>query len=110
MLYLSCPSPAGDIYIKSNIPFHTTNMMGSRYAPRFGVSLGLGILRESWKALIQSNMEFPEVFEDYEKYHSTVNTGNLSRARLVEDWIELGATGTGRWSRRRNSFEIFDKK
>jgi len=36
-------------------------MMGSRYAPRFGVSLGLGILRESWKALIQSNMEFPEV-------------------------------------------------
>ncbi|MDW0144971.1 MAG: methionine biosynthesis protein MetW [Nitrososphaeraceae archaeon] len=67
-------------------------MMGSRYAPRFGVSIGLGILRESWKALTQSNMEFPEVFEDYEKYHSAVNTGNLSRARLVEDWIEPGAT------------------
>ncbi len=83
-------------------------MMGSRYAPRFGVSLGLGILRESWKALTQSNMEFPEVFEDYEKYHSAVNTGNLSRARLVEDWIEPGATGTRRWSRGRNSFKLFD--
>ncbi|MDW0208058.1 MAG: methionine biosynthesis protein MetW, partial [Nitrososphaeraceae archaeon] len=52
----------------------------------------MGILSESWKALIQSNMEFTEVFEDYEKYHSTVNTGNLSRSRLVEDWIERGAT------------------
>jgi methionine biosynthesis protein MetW len=28
------------------------------------------------------------VFEDYEKYHSAINTGNLSRAKLVEDWIE----------------------
>ena len=66
--------------------------MGSRYAPRFGVSLGLSILHESWKALIQSNMDFPEVFEDYEKYHSAVNTGNLSRARIVEDWIKPGTT------------------
>jgi methionine biosynthesis protein MetW len=33
-------------------------------------------------------MSFPEVFEDYEKYHSVINTGNLSRAKLVEDWIE----------------------
>jgi methionine biosynthesis protein MetW len=37
-------------------------------------------------------MGFPEVFEDYEKYHSTVNTGNLSRAKLVEDWIEPNTT------------------
>lgn len=37
-------------------------------------------------------MDFPEVFEDYEKYHSAVNTGNLSRARIVEDWIKPGTT------------------
>jgi methionine biosynthesis protein MetW len=62
--------------------------MGSSYAPRFGLSLGLTILRESWRALTQSNMDFPEVFEDYEKYHSAINTGNLSRAKLVGEWIE----------------------
>ena len=62
--------------------------MKSRNAPRFGVLLTWNILRESWRALTQSNMDFPEVFEDYEKYHSVINTGNLSRAKLVEDWIE----------------------
>ncbi|MGH9972850.1 MAG: methionine biosynthesis protein MetW [Nitrososphaeraceae archaeon] len=66
--------------------------MRSRNAPRFGVLLGWTILCESLRALTESNMEFPEVFEDYEKYHSTVNTGNLSRARLVEDWIEPNTT------------------
>jgi methionine biosynthesis protein MetW len=66
--------------------------MRSRNAPRFGVLLGWNILRESWGALTQSKMDFPEVFENYEKYHSTINTGNLSRAKLVEDWIEPNAT------------------
>jgi methionine biosynthesis protein MetW len=63
-------------------------MMKSRNAPRFGVMLVWTILRESWTALTQNSMNFPEVFEDYEKYHSAINTGNLSRAKLVEDWIE----------------------
>ena len=63
-------------------------MMKSRNAPRFGVMLVWTILRESWTALTQNSMSFPEVFEDYEKYHSAINTGNLSRAKLVEDWIE----------------------
>ncbi len=63
-------------------------MMKSRNAPRFGVMLVWTILRESWTALTQNSMDFPEVFEDYEKYHSVINTGNLSRAKLVEDWIE----------------------
>jgi methionine biosynthesis protein MetW len=66
--------------------------MRSRNAPRFGVLLGWNILRESWGALTQSNMDFPEVFENYEKYHSAIHTGNLSRAKLVEDWIEPNAT------------------
>jgi methionine biosynthesis protein MetW len=67
-------------------------MMRSRNAPRFGVLLGWNILCECWGALTQSNMDFPEVFENYEKYHSAINTGNLSRAKLVEDWIEPNAT------------------
>jgi methionine biosynthesis protein MetW len=67
-------------------------MMRSRNAPRFGVLLGWNILRECWGALTQSNMDFPEVFENYEKYHSAINTGNLSRAKLIEDWIEPNAT------------------
>jgi methionine biosynthesis protein MetW len=67
-------------------------MLRSRNAPRVGVLLGWNILRECWGALTQSNMDFPEVFENYEKYHSAINTGNLSRAKLVEDWIEPNAT------------------
>src|SRR5678815_1421647 len=63
-------------------------MMKSPNSPRFGVMLVWTILRESWTALTQNSMSFPEVFEDYEKYHSAINTGNLSRAKLVEDWIE----------------------
>ena len=57
--------------------------MKSRTSPRFGVMLGWTILREAWTALTENRMSFPEVFEDYEKYHSSVNTGNLSRAKLV---------------------------
>jgi methionine biosynthesis protein MetW len=33
-------------------------------------------------------MAFPEIFEDYDKYHEVVNTGRLLRAHLVEDWID----------------------
>ena len=89
---LSSIHPVIILSLKSNIASSTFNVMKSRTTPRFGISLGLTILRESFRALTENNMAFPEVFEDYEKYHSAVNTGNLSRARLVEEWIESNST------------------
>lgn len=39
-------------------------------------------------ALSDKKMSFPEIFEDYEKYHEVVMTGKLLRANLIEDWIQ----------------------
>ena len=36
-------------------------------------------------------MGFPELFEDYEKYHQQINTGKISRFDLVEQWLENGS-------------------
>ena len=36
-------------------------------------------------------MGFPELFDDYEKYHEQVSTGKISRFELVEQWLENGS-------------------
>jgi methionine biosynthesis protein MetW len=50
------------------------------------------LLREALQALRNRNMSFPDLVEDYEKYHAIVKTGNLQRARLIADWLEMGST------------------
>jgi methionine biosynthesis protein MetW len=44
------------------------------------------------KALAEADMTFPELFEEYETYHTEVETGRLLRAELIQDWIEPGST------------------
>ena len=44
------------------------------------------------KALTETDMAFPELFEEYETYHAEVETGRLLRAELIQDWIEPGST------------------
>jgi methionine biosynthesis protein MetW len=44
------------------------------------------------KALTETDMTFPELFEEYETYHAEVETGRLLRAELIQDWIEPGST------------------
>ena len=47
-----------------------------------------------YKALRDKNMAFDQLFDDYERYHESVNTGggNLERAKVIEDWIEPHST------------------
>jgi methionine biosynthesis protein MetW len=49
------------------------------------------LLRETLQAFGNHNMTFPDLVDDYEKYHATVNTGNLQRAKLIEGWLERGS-------------------
>ncbi|MBA3750617.1 MAG: methyltransferase domain-containing protein, partial [Nitrosopumilus sp.] len=43
-------------------------------------------------ALTEKNMDFPEMFEDYEKYHTNVSTGKALRFELIKDWVEPNST------------------
>jgi methionine biosynthesis protein MetW len=45
------------------------------------------------KSLAEKNLNFPDVVENYEKYHATAGiSGRLDKAKLIEDWIEPGST------------------
>ncbi len=46
------------------------------------------IYNDLLSGLKDKKMVFPEIFQDYEKYHEVVNTGRLFRAKLIEDWID----------------------
>jgi len=39
------------------------------------------------RTITENNMDFPEMFEDYEEYHANVNTGKVLRYELIKDWI-----------------------
>jgi methionine biosynthesis protein MetW len=56
------------------------------------ISYLLLIQRDLSKALSEKKLDFPEMFDDYERYHEVVETGKLLRAKLVEDWIEPNST------------------
>jgi len=49
-------------------------------------------LREIIKELIKTKTDFPELFHDYDEYHSLVSTGNLKRANVIEEWIDKHST------------------
>ncbi len=42
--------------------------------------------------LTEKDMDFPEMFEDYEKYHANISTGKILRFDLIKDWIEPNST------------------
>ena len=52
----------------------------------------VSFLNEISRALGENNMDFPEMFEDYEKYHANVNTGKILRFELIKDWIMPNST------------------
>jgi methionine biosynthesis protein MetW len=52
------------------------------------ISYSIQVYRDFRNGLIDKKMSFPEIFENYEKYHESVNTGKLLRAHLIEDWID----------------------
>lgn len=56
------------------------------------ISYSVQIYRDILNGLNDKKMTFPEIFEDYENYHESVNTGKLLRAYLVEDWIDRGSS------------------
>lgn len=47
----------------------------------------VSFLNEISMTLTEKNMDFPEMFEDYEKYHANINTGKVLRFDLIKDWI-----------------------
>ena len=48
--------------------------------------------RDLTKTMTQKDWEFPEMFEDYEKYHASINTGKLVRYDLINKWIDPNST------------------
>lgn len=66
----------------------STGIAGSEMKLKQGITL----IKEIFKALFETNMAFPEMFDDYELYHQKVNTGNLERAKLIAGWFERGST------------------
>lgn len=56
------------------------------------VSLTKELRRDLMKSLMQKDWEFPEMFEDYEKYHTNISTGKAVRFDLIKDWIEPNST------------------
>jgi methionine biosynthesis protein MetW len=56
------------------------------------ISYAKQIYNDFLSGLNDKKMAFPEIFQDYEKYHEVVNTSMLFRAQLVEDWIDRNST------------------
>jgi methionine biosynthesis protein MetW len=48
--------------------------------------------RDLTRTMTQKDWEFPEMFEDYEKYHASINTGKSVRYDLINKWIEPNST------------------
>jgi methionine biosynthesis protein MetW len=48
--------------------------------------------RDLTRTMTQKDWEFPEMFEDYEKYHASINTGKSVRYDLIKQWIEPNST------------------
>jgi methionine biosynthesis protein MetW len=50
-------------------------------------------LKDQWKALTKKDMDFVEVFDNYDEYWASGNIFvDLNRARLIEDWIDPEST------------------
>ena len=62
--------------------------MEVNHEPHYRIKHVRIVLQEISEALIGKDMNFPELFENYEQYHLEVNTGNLYLANLFADWIE----------------------
>ncbi|TVP41702.1 methionine biosynthesis protein MetW [Candidatus Nitrosocosmicus arcticus] len=43
--------------------------------------------KEILNSLTDNFNDFPEMFEDYDKYHSNVSTGKLLRFELIKNWV-----------------------
>ena len=52
------------------------------------ISYARQIYKDFLSGFSDKKMMFPEIFQDYEKYHEVVNTSMLFRAQLIEDWID----------------------
>ena len=50
------------------------------------------IRKDITTALSQKDMQFPEIFDDYEQYHEVVNTGKIERFKLINGWIAPHST------------------
>jgi methionine biosynthesis protein MetW len=50
-------------------------------------------LKDQWKALTKKDMDFVEVFDNYDEYWASGNIFvDLNRAKLIEDWFDSGST------------------
>jgi len=56
------------------------------------VLLSRELKRDLIRSMTQKDWEFPEMFEDYEKYHTNINTGKPVRYDLIKEWIEPNST------------------
>jgi methionine biosynthesis protein MetW len=56
------------------------------------ISYARQIYKDFLSGFSDKKMIFPEIFQDYEKYHEVVNTSMLFRVQLIEDWIDRGST------------------
>ena len=50
------------------------------------------LLKEILSPFTEKDWKFPEFFENYDQYHHNVSTGNMIRARLIENWFEPNST------------------
>ncbi len=50
------------------------------------------LTKEVWNSLTDNFNDFPEMFDDYDKYHTKVNTGRVLRFDLIKNWVNPGST------------------
>jgi len=56
------------------------------------ISFSKDLSKELTRSLREKDLDFPEMFEDYEKYHTNINTGKTVRYDLIKDWILPNST------------------
>jgi methionine biosynthesis protein MetW len=56
------------------------------------LQLSRELKRDLTRTMTQKDWEFPEMFEDYEKYHASINTGKSVRYDLINKWIDPNST------------------
>jgi methionine biosynthesis protein MetW len=60
---------------------------GTEWSLRIKIRNLVLFLKELSRTLTEKNMDFPEMFDDYEMYHANVKTGLVLRYELIKDWI-----------------------
>jgi methionine biosynthesis protein MetW len=78
------------LYYANNKSLDTVSHAMKRH---YGTREAWLFLKDQWNALTKKDMNFVEVFDNYDEYWASGNIFvDLNRAKLIEDWFDPGST------------------